>query len=474
VYKHLLIYTSARIAPAVVAILNIVLLTRILPEEVYGQYIVFFSVAITIASISFGWIRVALQRHYDSRDALGVARLLRLSERLALVSACLVIPVIVLFPLFRGHPLAMVVVTVLIVSEGAAQLTLEFHRARLAPKAYGIMVVARSTLWLALAVAFSRLNPSALAPLIALGFANAISVLIGAREWFERRVISIPPHGLSSMPLTKKFLVYGTPLALALSFDQILTATDRVVVAHYMGSAVVSSFAAYTDLSRQIVGGGMLLISLAAFPLIRTAYGTGGFNAASEPAARAVRLLWCWTVFTIPVMLAVGTDILALIANPAYQKVDSTVGALVAITIGLWFWKTCWLDVPYLLDGRVLFQLCNSLLAAALNLVGNIVLVPVWGLEGAATATLIAVAVAVVISVVGSRGRTPWKAWSFLGFRSILAGLVLLGVGLWIGMVGEQSGLVLRILIIVPGVALTAIWVLPKEMFAKGRNALGR
>ncbi|MBW1873332.1 MAG: polysaccharide biosynthesis C-terminal domain-containing protein, partial [Deltaproteobacteria bacterium] len=95
------------------------------------------------------------------------------------------------------------------------------------------------------------------------------------------------------------------------------------------------------------------------------------------------------TLLGLPLFVAmiVFGDVLLTLWGPSYSEafpalIILAIGHLVNAVLGLHQW-------PIVMSGRSKLDLFNNALAFAINIILNIVLIPIWGLAGAATATLV-------------------------------------------------------------------------------------
>jgi O-antigen/teichoic acid export membrane protein len=197
---------------------------------------------------------------------------------------------------------------------------------------------------------------------------------------------------------------YALPLAAVLALDLVLSAGDRFVIAGFLGEAAVGAYAAGYGVADRLI---MLLFAwagMAASPLAARAFDTQGSAAAKAVAGDFSRVL---VLITFPAAAGI-----ALVAQPLADVLiahdfDEPAAAVMP-----------WIAAGALMNGFVVyyfayaFQLTRKTgaqalatgAAAVLNVALNLMLVPAFGLVGAAWATLAAYALALALfAVVGRR-----------------------------------------------------------------------
>lgn len=231
-------------------------------------------------------------------------------------------------------------------------------------------------------------------------------------------------RGIADRPLIKKAFALGLPIMLSGLSVFVLTASDRVIISRLLGSAQVGRYQiAYT------VGYVVVL-------------GLSSVSQAWTPRLAAIRDRSVRRVLTtrsrdelyrlcVPVILGIvlASPILLRIVAPASFDPSTLliVSALVAAAA-----------FPFAASGATSRELLIlrrtrplavvAFVAAAVNVALNLLLVPLWGIAGAAAATLVAFSVQAVLQRFSLRGEGEWpRTPPFLLALIGIAGVVVAG-----------------------------------------------
>jgi O-antigen/teichoic acid export membrane protein len=278
----------------------------------------------------------------------------------------------------------------------------------------------------------SRLDvPPELAPLMALSTPvgprkTASGQRIG-RRMAARQVANATPRG---------FWRFTIPRAVASLAQIILQRLDIVLVAIMRGPAEA---AVYTAATRFLVAGqfGNMAISMAAQPRFTELFAVGDRRGANEiyQVTTAWLVVLTWPLYLLAVVY--GPQVLAVFGH-SYRA-----GSAVMVVLGLTmlFASACGqVDMVLITTGRSTWSLVNGLVAMSVGIVVDLLLIPTYGILGAAIGWSAAIVVSNLIPLVQlmvtirlhpfGRGTLAAAAVSAVSFCAVpLAARVLLGHG---------------------------------------------
>jgi O-antigen/teichoic acid export membrane protein len=263
----------------------------------------------------------------------------------------------------------------------------------------------------------------------------------------ERRLANANPRG---------FWQFTAPRAVASLVSIILQRLDIVLVAIMRGPGEA---AVYTAATRFLVAGqfGSMAIARAAQPRVTELFAVGDLRATNSvyQATTAWLILLTWPLYLLTI--AYGPQVLALFGR-SYNA-----GATVMVILGLTMLlaTACGqVDMMLITSGRSSWSLANGLLQVVVNVGLDLLLIPRYGITGAAIGWSVAITlgnilplgqisaairlhpfgrgaiVALLLSSV-SFGLVPWGVRSVLGHgtRALVAGIALgcmvQAIGLW-------------------------------------------
>lgn len=186
-------------------------------------------------------------------------------------------------------------------------------------------------------------------------------------------------------------LIYGLPMmAHELGFS-VLVNLDRVMLKEMTGDfAVVGIYAIGYALAMQVNVFISATLSEAFTPVVNRAYETGGASAVRALKERVLLPMTYAVVAIVAMLLVSGQDLLVALSGPD-KAASGQVFIVVGITMSLYPLFSI-SNYGLLLKQRTMRVLANTLVAAAVNVVMNLILIPRMGYIGAAWATAISYA----------------------------------------------------------------------------------
>lgn len=417
--RHSLVYLLAQGIPSLIAFLTIVIYTRILTPAEFGIYALVYTGAMLISSIFFQWIRLGLLRFYQARSE-DDKKLLLSSIFISFGQVCAIvllasIPVM----LFVGNR-GLVLLTVFNgFSQAAFSILLERSRVELSPLRYGLVSIVRATLMLLFGVVGFRIF-GVVGLLSGLLVGNSLVVtyefmrfwpLVGWRSSSRSEVVTLLHYGL---PLTATFALAG-----------IMGFADRYMLFWMESAAAAGQYSAAYDFTQKVIVTLMMVINLAGYPLLLKA------DADGDASMMRQRLL-----SSLNGLLFIGLPVTLLFVVLPNQIAGAFLGrefhvqaalllpwlGLAAIIEGL---KVYYFDLSFQLRQRTVMQVWVVALAATLNIILNILLIPRMAELGAAISTIIANMLALVMSFALSRKQMRMPLWSRDMPKILMAALLM-------------------------------------------------
>lgn len=274
----------------------------------------------------------------------------------------------------------------------------------------------------------------------------------------------------------RRFWAYTAPRGIAAVAQLSLQRLDIVLVAMYLGAAPA---AVYTAATRFVVLGqlGSQAVALAVQPKFSELMALGDI----ETTRRVYRVSTSWVIavtWPIHVVVAVTAPILLTLFGPGYGGgrwvVVILAGAmLVATGCGM-------VTMLLVMAGKTSANLINVVVALVVNLSLNVLLIPRWGVVGAAVAWAVAIIVSNLLPLAQIQrafGLNPFGKASF-----VVAGLAVTTLGLvpatgWL--LGDSAVIVLGLLLVGALVYLVGLWKLRgllelEELLATARRRTAR
>jgi O-antigen/teichoic acid export membrane protein len=289
-------------------------------------------------------------------------------------------------------------------------MNLELARARLQPARYGIAAGLRAVSAITLGTALVTLKLGAFAPLLGLATGYVLGgMTLQALGWKTCRVRLVTP-------VLKQLLRYGLPLAATLALSYVVSSSDRFLIAYYLGEQAAGIYAASYDMVSQFLVMLMMIINMAAYPLVITALEQSGAEAARVQLARNLWLLLAASVPATLGMVLFAPQIASLVLGKSFRQAGTVIIPWIAAATLLAGVRSYYFDLAFQLGKQTIGQLWVVGSSAVVNFVLNMVLIPRTGMLGAAWATIAAYAVALLLSVLlGRRAFTVPLNWRGAG-----------------------------------------------------------
>jgi len=420
--RHSVIYLFSRGVPGLVGFATIIIYTRLLSPEAYGQYALVVTGAMLCNAILYHWLNASLLRFLPQyRDS-----------EVDLFSTVLGAFVFVSFLTGVGGTLfavmwwdtiwgGLVAIGILLVWVQAwFTLNLEFIRSRLAPIRYGLSSMFKAVVALGLGVMLVLWGYGAYGALLGLLIGFGVAGLWSSwGQWMSFREWRL------NWELVKKLLSYGLPLTASFTLAVIISSTDRFMLAGMINESATGLYAAGQGLAQQTVGVLMTMVNLAAYPLIlRTLENNGSDAARAQLRKNAILLLG------IGLPVATGFIILApniakIFLGKEFQIVGAELMPWFAVATLLASVRAYYFDLAFYLGKRTKVQMVVMGSAAFLNVILNLWFIPMYGLVGAVYASVIAHGAAVVLSAIVGRWAFRLPSVYDDAFRLLAATLVM-------------------------------------------------
>ncbi len=312
--------------------------------------------------------------------------------------------------------------------------------------------IARPTLQLAL-VSVAAFSDSVLLVVLA-WVLPYLPTAVAARWWWQRDLSRGGPPGTERVPgMTRAFWRFTGPRAFAGVAQLAMQRLDIVLVGAMSG---LREAAIYTAATRFLVVGQLagVAISRAVQPRLARAIGAGEHHVTSElyRTATAWLVLLAWPMYLV---MALASETLLTLFGQEY-----TVGAhvMVILSVTMLVATGCGMvDMVLIMAGRTSWSLANVLFAFTVNLVADILLIPAYGITGAAIGWSAAILCANLLPLAQVRfalkhhpfGRATLTAMALSAVCfGVLPGVVVLiaGTGPWTLLPAFVAGAVIWVL----------------------------
>ena len=376
--------------------------TRLLSAEQYGNYVLVMAAASILSGTFFGWIGVAANRYYpyhrDQSEVIGAAvfRGFALS-----ISVAGIVGIFILL----GRDLLMVkwfviaAVFVVMVAQGWYDIALQSANSQGSPVQYGLIAWTRAGISLVAGTVLVRFTDSAYGALGGLFLGAVVAAML-----FNPFTVKASKKSDAHKALAIQLFEYGFPLTFTFLSMLIVGNGDRLLLGWLQGPAAAAPYAAAYDLVQQAMGALMSVLFLSAFPSIVSELDRGDEVEALAQTKVLGRMLVCVGAAAAVGLSMLSTEIASLVFGIQFRDEAAKVIPWIAFGIGVGCFKNLYLDLAFQFRRVTKIQGYVAVSVAILNLLLNILLIPIFGTRGAAGATLVAFLLGAVASrIVGRR-----------------------------------------------------------------------
>ncbi len=408
----MLIYLPTKVLPALTGLITTPILTRIFLPEEYGDWALALGVTDFLFAIAMSGIGTAALRFfpaYKVKDNLN-AFFSNVLAMTAAVAGGMSILAVVGLALFRGRidaalfPLLWISILIFAVN---SFYTIFMEVLRVQQKS-GLFTKLNLTnyyggliLGLIFVLAFGlRIEGLMYGTVLVQIF--AIPLLIRA----TMQGVRVGANLLDSSSMTAIW-AFAWPLAFGNTAFWGLRLSDRFVIEFFRPGIEVGLYSAVYNISDRTINLAVMLFLMSLGPTVANTWETQGRENTERLLARLTRL---FLLICLPVtvgLTSLALPFITLLTGEAYHEAYRIVG-FVAFSTFAWGLSriACW---GLILNNRTFRFAMNQLLAGALNIVLNILLVPVYGYAVAAVTTLIGYTLLLVLQAHASRNYLTWK-----------------------------------------------------------------
>jgi len=393
--RHSLLYLLARGLPGLVNFAALLVYTRLLSPDEYGRY------ALVIAGVAMGnifvlqWQRLVLARWLpickeDSRRFLG--EMLHIFVTLALVSGAIGMALALVWPdpVWR-RLLALAVL--LFVAQGWLEFNLTLASAQLAPGRYGRILGSKTLLALAIGSGLAWLGLGTYAPLLGLLAGSVLAILLFGLGMWRGVKPSRPEKGR-----LREQLRYGLPLIVTFGLSWIIASSDRVLIGWLLDVEAAGQYAVGYDLAQHSLGLLLAIVQVAAYPLVVRALEDHGATAAAGQLCRTGELIMGIALTGGAGIAVLAPQIAAVVVGPEFRVTTVDLLPWIALAAAISGIKAYHFDMAFHLGRNSHGLVVSNATAAIVNIGLNLVLIPRFGIQGAAYATVIAYLLGLLVS----------------------------------------------------------------------------
>lgn len=429
--KHILFYAPSRIIPAILSLLSVAVFTRLMTVEDYGYFALAAASLAALQAFLNQWLGQGILRYYTATTATPESeRLLAACGVLFWITSLgtMAVGTAILAGVMEPGVLRSTLLLTLpqYVLFALVNLVLRLHMSRIASKRYTALQVAQTvtSTGSALAlVAFVAPRPELAIAGLTLGY-----IIMLAMDWrFARKFILPEATGRDEI---MKLVRFGWPVAIAGIMGFVLGRSDRFILQHLLGPEAVGIYSASFSLAEQAIASLFMIIIMVSHPMAIRALE----SKSAEQVDRQLRTNAVW-VMGLGLPGAVGFALVAqemsqLFLGQAFRADALQLIPWVAAGTFLTCFKAHYLDHAFTMASKNHYLVYTMIPTAIVSTSMNFLLIPRFGLMGAAYASVAAYAFGLALTWVMSRRvfkmPLPWLEFAKIAVATGVMAVVLL------------------------------------------------
>jgi O-antigen/teichoic acid export membrane protein len=221
---------------------------------------------------------------------------------------------------------------------------------------------------------------------------------------FAAAIVVLPKigYGRSFWPIDRAIvnqaLHYGIPIVIGGALGWVGLNASRFIVNDMLGVAAAGLFAVGYGLGQRAAAVAAMLVTAAAFPLAVKSMEQGGSKLAMRQLADNSALLIAILAPSIAGIYMLRAEIVHLLIASSFQQVTLAVLPLSVLAGSIRSIRAHFVDQTFLLHSRTRLMIVVAAIDATATVVLSFILIPYWGLVGAAGATVVAAIAAAMVS----------------------------------------------------------------------------
>src|SRR5581483_2392289 len=218
-------------------------------------------------------------------------------------------------------------------------------------------------------------------------------LIVGLTVWLVSRGVLATKH--FKLDLFRAAIVYGTPLVLYELAYAVLVSADRFLVRHYVGADALGFYSVAYGLANNVNEFLVAPLGLALIPIYMKIWNSDGTEKTSAFLTTAFNIFMLAGVGVLAAIAASGHSIVVFLASQKYAGADRLIPVILAGL--LVYGANVFVAAGLLIHKRTMQMSWMLVIAAALNIGLNCLLLPRMGLMGGAVATLLSYLVCITM-----------------------------------------------------------------------------
>ena len=431
--RHLLGYLPVQLTQAIVGFGGVAIFTRLLSADDYGQYALALAALSLFHMATFTWLEAAIARFHaraEARRRLGdhLATAYGLYLLMALAGAVLMLAALTFLPFDARLKTALVFAAISLLLRALLQIGLVTHRAAGEIGRYSALEAGSLMLGFIIGVGIIFTTDLGAAGIfMGMAIAAAVALVVDLPLMLRRAA-----KGRRQLVRAQAYAKFGAPVSASLVFEQLLSVGDRFLIAAFLGQGAVGMYAAGYGLADRLLDIIFIWFGAAVWPLTIKALESEGVEAARDVAGRAAGLMALIAFPAAAGLALVAVPLTTIIIGENLREQAAIILPWIALSGLMKGMMTYYFHEAFTLKRRTASMAAIMAGAALLNLGLNLVFIPVFGIAGAAAATVIAYFLSLLVCAWLGRKYfplpLPWTDWLKAGAATAVMAVVVMSL----------------------------------------------
>tara|TARA_B100000945_G_scaffold181183_1_gene145186 strand:+ start:397 stop:1683 length:1287 start_codon:yes stop_codon:yes gene_type:complete len=396
-------YSLTKVFPGIVGLISIIVIIKIIGAEEYGKYSILYSFVLTLTAFCGGWLNQALLRYYPgNNDIKKIENQAILCLLISVLSGILILIGIYIIKgdsLFQNTNIFLVIFFFIAVL--LYQFQISIYRSQIRPNMVVLITSIQSILSLIMPLFFIyHFNSEVKYIIIGLTIAYLGSSI--KNIFFKIASLKhIFTYQKKSNFILYELFKFGWPLSIWLTLSLALQFLDRFFINYYYDNNLTGIFAGFYDLVVRIFSIFIFPITMAVHPRMMSLWNKSKYSNAISiwKIAILIQILIFAFIYTIIQLFfeEISYSLLWLFSdlNPKYFHL------LIPLLIGGFIWQFALLiHKPLELNKSTHLMLISIAIALIVNLLGNIMFLPKYGLIATAYTFVLSGTVYIISSII--------------------------------------------------------------------------
>lgn len=428
-FKDMAKYLPSNVAPAIVSIVALPIITRLFLPGEYGKYVLVMGAVYILTPIA-SWINSSIIRFYPVYEKRGESiNFTRMTIKLSFLSILIisifffVILLLMKSSINRDFYLLLNIGIIVIILFSSFEVLLSFLRIKRLINWYSGFFVWKSIAMLVFGVLFvisfhfgveGLLYGAILSVVLALPFLWKIAI---GKLWIRNKGLTFQ----STIEMAK----YSFPIAISIIAAWILGLSDRYMIQIFRGASEVGIYSISYQLSSRSIMFFISLFAVAYGPLAIIAWEKEGKEKSQEFLTKVTRYFLLLCIPSVVGISVLREPILRILSTSNYYE-GSNIIPFVASGV-LIFGLSQRFGACLIFYKKPQFITYSLIISGCVNIVLNVLFIPKYGYIAAAVTTLISYSFMLLLSIVFSRRFLIWK-FPFMSLTKIIFASFCMGI----------------------------------------------